>query len=236
MENRIVLYTTPGGKVSVQVQFEDGTFWLTQKRMAELFGVDVRTVNDHLQNIFRSGELMKEPTIRKIRIVQQEGSREVSRELDFYHLDAIIAVGYRVNSYQATQFRIWATNTLGEYITKGFVLNDDLLKNGQPFGKDYFEELLERIRDIRASERRFYQKITDIYATSADYDKDSPVTKDFFASIQNKLHWAITGKNAAEIIYTSADASKLYMGLTHWKQAPNGKIMKSDVTVAKTRV
>lgn len=233
MENRIVLYTTPGGNVSVQVQFEDGTFWLTQKRMAELFGVDVRTVNDHLQNIFRSGELMKEPTIRKIRIVQQEGSREVSRELDFYHLDAIIAVGYRVNSYQATQFRIWATNTLGEYITKGFVLNDDLLKNGQPFGKDYFEELLERIRDIRASERRFYQKITDIYATSADYDKDSPVTKDFFASVQNKLHWAITGKTAAEIIYTSADASKLYMGLTHWKQAPDGKIMKSDVTIAK---
>lgn len=233
MENRIVLYTTPGGNVSVQVQFEDGTFWLTQKRMAELFGVDVRTVNEHLQNIFRSGELMKEPTIRKIRIVQQEGSREISRELDFYHLDAIIAVGYRVNSYQATQFRIWATNTLGEYITKGFVLNDDLLKNGQPFGKDYFEELLERIRDIRASERRFYQKITDIYATSADYDKDSPVTKDFFASVQNKLHWAITGKTAAEIIYTSADASKLYMGLTHWKQAPDGKIMKSDVTVAK---
>lgn len=233
MENRIVLYTTPGGNVSVQVQFEDGTFWLTQKRMAELFGVDVRTVNEHLQNIFKSGELMKEPTIRKIRIVQQEGSREVSRELDFYHLDAIIAVGYRVNSYQATQFRIWATNTLGEYITKGFVLNDDLLKNGQPFGKDYFEELLERIRDIRASERRFYQKITDIYATSADYDKDSPVTKDFFASVQNKLHWAITGKTAAEIIYTSADASKLYMGLTHWKQAPDGKIMKSDVTVAK---
>lgn len=233
MENRIVLYTTPGGNVSVQVQFEDGTFWLTQKRMAELFGVDVRTVNEHLQNIFRSGELMKEPTIRKIRIVQQEGSREVSRELDFYHLDAIIAVGYRVNSYQATQFRIWATNTLGEYITKGFVLNDDLLKNGQPFGKDYFEELLERIRDIRASERRFYQKITDIYATSADYDKDSPVTKDFFASVQNKLHWAITGKTAAEIIYTSADASKLYMGLTHWKQAPDGKIMKSDVTIAK---
>lgn len=233
MENRIVLYTTPGGNVSVQVQFEDGTFWLTQKRMAELFGVDVRTVNEHLQNIFKSGELMKEPTIRKIRIVQQEGSREVSRELDFYHLDAIIAVGYRVNSYQATQFRIWATNTLGEYITKGFLLNDDLLKNGQPFGKDYFEELLERIRDIRASERRFYQKITDIYATSTDYDKDSPVTKDFFASVQNKLHWAITGKTAAEIIYTSADASKLYMGLTHWKQAPDGKIMKSDVTVAK---
>ncbi|WP_370524735.1 RhuM family protein [Bacteroides sp. 224] len=151
--------------------------------MAELFGVDVRTINEHLQNIFKSRELEKEATVRKIRIVQQEGFREVSRELDFYHLDAIIAVGYRVNSYQATQFRIWATNTLREYITKGFVLNDELLKNGQAFGKDYFDELLERIREIRASERRFYQKVTDIYATAADYDKNSPVTKDFFASV-----------------------------------------------------
>ena len=201
--------------------------------MAELFGVDVRTVNEHLQNIFKSGELEKEATIRKIRIVQQEGSREVARELDFFHLDAIIAVGYRVNSYQATQFRIWATNTLREYITKGFVLNDDMLKNGQSFGKDYFEELLERIREIRASERRFYQKITDIYATSVDYDRNALTTKEFFASVQNKLHWAITGKTAAEIIYTSADATKLYMGLTNWKQAPDGKILKSDVAIAK---
>lgn len=233
MQNNIILYTTPEGNVSVQVQFEDGTFWLTQKRMAELFWVDVRTINEHLQNIFKSGELEKAATIRKIRIVQQEGKREVSRELDFYHLDAIIAVGYRVNSYQATQFRIWATHTLREYITKGFVLNDEMLKNGQAFGKDYFDELLERIREIRASERRFYQKVTDIYATAADYDKNSPVTKDFFASVQNKLHWAIIGKTAAEIIYTSADATKLYMGLTNWKQAPDGKILKSDVTVAK---
>jgi hypothetical protein len=233
MENNIILYTTSDGRVNVQVQFEDGTFWLTQKRIAELLGVDVRTVNEHLQNIFKSGELEKEATIRKIRIVQQEGSREVSRELDFFHLDAIIAVGYRVNSYQATQFRIWATNTLREYITKGFVLNDDMLKNGQSFGKDYFDELLERIREIRASERRFYQKITDIYATSADYDRNAPATKGFFASVQNKLHWAITGKTTAEIIYTSADAAKLYIGLTNWKQAPDGKILKSDVAIAK---
>ncbi len=233
MENNIILYTTPDGYVNVQVQFADDTFWLTQKRMAELFGVNVRTINEHLQNIYNSEELDKESTIRKIRIVQREGSREVSRELDFYHLDAIIAVGYRVNSYQATQFRIWATNTLREYITKGFVLNDEMLKNGRSFGKDYFDELLERIREIRASERRFYQKITDIYATAADYDKNAPVTKDFFATVQNKLHWAITGKTAAEIIYTSADATKLYMGLTNWKQAPDGKILKSDVTIAK---
>ena len=188
MENNIILYTTSDGHVNIQVQFEDDTFWLTQKRMAELFGVDVRTVNEHLQNIFKSGELEKEATIRKIRIVQQEGSREVARELDFFHLDAIIAVGYRANSYQATQFRIWATNTLREYITKGFVLNDDMLKNGQSFGKDYFEELLERIREIRASERRFYQKITDIYATSVDYDRNALTTKEFFASVQNKLY------------------------------------------------
>lgn len=233
MENNIILYTTPDGHVNVQVQFEDGTFWLTQKRMAELFGVEVNTINYHLKEVFKSGELEEGATIRKIRIVQQEGSREVSRDLDFYHLDAIIAVGYRVNSYQATQFRIWATNTLREYIIKGFVLNDEMLKNGRSFGKDYFDELLERIREIRASERRFYQKITDIYATAADYNKNAPVTKDFFATVQNKLHWAITGKTAAEIIYTSADATKLYMGLTNWKQAPDGKILKSDVAIAK---
>lgn len=233
MQNNIILYTTRTGNVSIQVQFEDGTFWLTQKRMAELFGVEVNTINYHLKEIFKSRELEESSTIRKIRIVQKEGTREVSRELDFYHLDAIIAVGYRVNSYQATQFRIWATDTLREYITKGFVLNDELLKNGQAFGKDYFHELLERVRDIRASERRFYQKITDIYATAVDYDKKAPVTSDFFASVQNRLHWAITGKTAAEIIYTSADATKLYMGLTNWKQAPDGKILKSDVTIAK---
>ena len=230
MQNNIILYTTADGNVNVQVQLEDGTFWLTQKRMAELFGVEVNTINYHLKEIFKSGELQEISVIRKFRITANDGK---NYQTNFYHLDAIIAVGYRVNSYQATQFRIWATNTLSEYITKGFVLNDDMLKNGRPFGKDYFNELLERIREIRASERRFYQKITDIYALSSDYDKDSPITKTFFASVQNKLHWAITGKTAAEIIYNSAAATKLYMGLTSWKQAPEGKILKSDVVVAK---
>lgn len=232
-ESSIILYTTPSGQVSIQVQYEDGSFWLTQKRMSELFGVESHTITYHLKEIYQSGELQQNATTRKIRVVQNEGNREVSRELDFYNLDAIIAVGYRVNSYQATQFRIWATNTLKEFIVKGFVMDDERLKQGKSFGKDYFDELLERIREIRASERRFYQKITDIYALSADYDKNSPVTKDFFATVQNKLHWAIIGKTAAEIIYTSADATKLYMGLTNWKQAPDGKILKSDVVVAK---
>jgi hypothetical protein len=229
-ESNIIIYKTATGNVSVQVQYEDGTFWLTQKRMAELFYVEVNTINYHLKEVFKSGELQENSVIRKIRITATDGKSYLT---NFYHLDAIIAVGYRVNSYQATQFRIWATNTLREFIIKGFVLDDERLKNGQAFGQDYFEELLERIREIRASERRFYQKITDIYALSSDYDKNSPTTKDFFATVQNKLHWAITGKTAAEIIYTSADASKLYMGLTTWKQAPKGKILKSDVTVAK---
>ena len=229
----LILYTTPNGQVSVQVRYEDGSFWLTQKRMAELFGVEIPTINYHLKEIYQSGELQIDSTIRKIRIVQLEGNREVSRDIDFYNLDAIIAVGYRVNSYEATQFRIWATKTLKEFIIKGFVMDDERLKQGSKFGKDYFEELLERIRDIRTSERRFYQKITDIYALSMDYDKNSPVTKNFFATVQNKLHWAITGKTAAEIIYASADATKLYMGLTNWKYAPEGKILKSDVSIAK---
>lgn len=233
MNSNIILYTTDGGSVSVQVQYEDGTFWLTQKRMAELFGVEVNTINYHLKEIFKSSELQESSTIRKIRIVQTEGNRNVERELDFYHLDAIIAVGYRVNSKQATQFRIWATKTLTEFVTKGFVLDKERLKQGESFGKDYFKELLEQIHEIRASERRFYQKITDLYALSIDYDKDSPLTKLFFATVQNKLHWAITGKTAAEIIYDSADATKPHMGLTTWKHAPNGKIMKSDVTIAK---
>jgi len=233
MNSNIILYTSSDGNVSVQVQYEDGTFWLTQKRMAELFGVDVRTVNYHLKEIFQSGELQEERTIRKIRIVQTEGKREVERELDFYHLDAIIAVGYRVNSKQATQFRIWATNTLREFIVKGFVLDKERLKNGNSFGHDYFKELLIEIREIRASERRFYQKITDIYALAIDYDKNSPITRQFFATVQNKLHWAITGKTAAEIIYEGADASKPHMGLITWKNSPDGKVLKSDVTVAK---
>ena len=229
----IIFYTSPQGAVKVEVIFNDETFWLTQKRMSELFGVDVRTVNEHLQNIYNTDELAKEATIRKIRTVQKEGNRKVSRELDFYNLDAIIAVGYRVNSHQATQFRIWATKTLKEFIIKGFVLDDDRLKQGKKFGKDYFDELLERIREIRTSERRFYLKITDIYALAVDYDKNAPTTKDFFAAVQNKLHWAITGKTAAEIIYTQADATKLFIGLQTWKDAPDGKILKSDVSVAK---
>lgn len=229
-----LLYTAVDGKVKIEVFVQDETVWLTQKRMAELFSVDVRTISEHLHNIFDSNELEESVTIRKIRTVQKEGSRDVSRELDFYNLDAIIAIGYRVNSYQATQFRIWATKTLKEFIIKGFVLDDERLKQGKTvFGKDYFDELLERIREIRASERRFYQKITDIYGLAADYDPNSPTTKIFFSTVQNKLHWAITGKTAAEIIYDSVDATKLYMGLTSWKHAPDGKILKSDVSVAK---
>jgi len=232
-DNQLIFYSTPQGNVKVEVIFESETFWLSQKRMSDLFGVDVRTINEHLKNIFETGELLKEATIRKFRIVQTEGSRSVKREVDFYKLEAILAVGYRVNSSEATQFRIWATNTLKEFIIKGFILDDERLKQGKHFGKDYFDELLERIREIRASERRFYQKITDLYALSADYNKDSETTQTFFASVQNKLHWAITGKTAAEIIYTEADVTKIYMGLKTWKQAPHGKIMKNDVSIAK---
>mgnify|MGYP001560767659 CR=1 FL=1 len=230
----IIFYSSPEGNIHVEVIFSDETFWLSQKRMAELFGVEVHTVNYHLKEIFKSGELKEDSTIRKIRIVQREGNRDVSRDVDFYSLDAIIAVGYRVNSYQATQFRIWATRTLKEFIIKGFVLDDERLKHGQRFGKDYFDELLERIREIRASERRFYQKITDIYQQcSIDYNKDAEITKIFFKTVQNKLHWAITGRTAAQIIAERADASKPNMGLQTWKNAPKGKILKPDVTVAK---
>jgi hypothetical protein len=233
-QSSFLIYTAADGKVKVDVYVQDETVWLTQKLMGLLFGVESHTITYHLKEIFKSGELDEEATTRKIRAVQNEGKRQVARDIDFYNLDAIIAVGYRVNSYQATQFRIWATKTLKEFIIKGFVLDDERLKQGGTvFGRDYFEELLERIREIRASERRFYQKITDIYALAADYDKNAPVTKEFFATVQNKLHWAITGKTAAEIIYDSADAKKIYMGLTNWKQAPAGKIMKSDVVVAK---
>jgi len=233
-QSNFLIYTGNDGKVNVEVFLKDETVWLTQKAIGLLFGIKSHTITYHLKEIYKSGELEEMATTRKIRAVQIEGKREVTRELDFFNLDAIISVGYRVNSYQATQFRIWATKTLKEFIIKGFVLDDERLKQGgRAFGKDYFEELLERIREIRASERRFYQKITDIYALSADYDKNAPVTKDFFASVQNKLHWAITGKTAAEIIYSSADALKIHMGLTNWKQAPDGKILKSDVSVAK---
>lgn len=228
-----LLYTAPDGSVRVEVFFEDETVWLTQKRMAELFGVDVRTINEHLQNIFDTQELSESATIRKIRIVQREGDRRVEREVNFYNLDAIISVGYRVNSQQATQFRIWATKTLRNFIIKGYALDTERLKNGSYFGKDYFDELLEQIREIRASERRFYQKITDIYATAIDYDKDSRTTKQFYATVQNKLHWAIHGQTAAELIASSADATKPHMGLQTWRQGPRGKVLKTDIAVGK---
>ncbi|KAF5419827.1 MAG: hypothetical protein C5S45_05920 [Candidatus Methanocomedens sp.] len=232
-QSDFILYTSNDGDVNVEVILKDETVWLTQKAMSGLFEVKVPAISKHLANIYETGELRKDSTISILETVQKEGNRKVRREMEFYNLDAIIAVGYRVNSYQATQFRIWATKTLKEYIIKGFVLDDERLKQGKLFGKDYFEELLERIREIRASERRFYQKITDIYALAADYDKNSPITKEFFATVHNKLHWAITGKTAAEIIYDSADATKLHMGLTNWKHAQDGKIMKSDVSIAK---
>lgn len=233
MESNLILYTSDNGDVSIQVRYEDGTFWLTQKRMAELFNVSVSTINEHLKSIFNTGELSKEATIRKFRIVQNEGTRQVTREVAFYPLDAIIAVGYRVNSEQATYFRKWATKVLNSFITKGYVLDKQRLKQGEQFGHDYFKNLLEDIREIRASERRFYQKITDIYALSIDYDRRAPETNRFFASVQNKLHWAISGQTAAEIIYGKADANQPHMGLTTWRHAPNGKVMKSDVTIAK---
>ncbi len=233
-ESQFVLYTAPDGAVKVGVLFKDETAWLSQRALAELFGVGVPAVSKHLKNIFESAELDPEATISKMEIVGTEGGREVAREVELYNLDAIIAVGYRVSSYQATQFRIWATTTLREFLIKGFVLDDERLKQGKSvFGKDYFDDLLDRIREIRASERRFYQKVTDIYALAVDYDAHAPLTRDFFATVQNKLHWAITGQTAAELIYSSADATKLFMGLTTWKHAPHGKILKADVTVAK---
>lgn len=233
IESKIILYTGDTGDVQVQVRFEDGTFWLTQRRMAELFHVTVQTVNEHLKSIFSSGELTEEGTIRNFRTVRMEGTREVARDVAFYPLEAIIAVGYRVNSEQATQFRRWATRTLDAFITRGYVLDRERLAQGPQFGHDYFQTLLEEIREIRASERRFYQKITDIYALSIDYDKNAPLTQQFFASVQNKFHWAISGQTAAEIIYTRADASRPHMGLTTWRNAPDGKILKSDVGTAK---
>lgn len=233
MESNILLYTSDNGDVSIQVRYEDGTFWLTQKRMAELFNVNISTINEHLKRIFSAGELSEEGTIRKFRIVQNEGRRQVAREVAFYPLNAIIALGYRVNSEEATRFRKWATKVLDSFITKGYVLDKNRLKQGEQFGHDYFKDLLEDIREIRASERRFYQKITDIYALSIDYDKQAPETKRFFASVQNKLHWAISGQTAAEIIYEKADANLPQMGLTTWRHTPDGKVMKSDVTIAK---
>ena len=233
-QSQIILYTAADGKVTADVFFAKDTFWLTQRTMAELFGITTPSVSRHLKNIYLSQELSPDSTVSKIETVQMEGDRHVTREIEVYNLDATIAVGYRVNSVKATHFRIWATNTLREFIVKGFVLNDQMLKNGRSFGKDYFDELLEKIREIRASERRAYQKITDVFQEcSSDYQSKAEETHLFYQIVQNQLHFATTGKTAAEIIYERVDSSKLFMGLTNWKNSPKGKILKSDVTIAK---
>jgi hypothetical protein len=228
-----LIFTGQAGDQSIEARYEDETIWLTQKLMSTLFEVTVPTINEHLKNIFQAGEITREATIRKFRTVQKEGVRKVSRNVDFYNLDAIISVGYRVNSVRATQFRQWATHILREFAIKGYVLDRKRMENGTFLGEDYFERLLEEIREIRLSERRFYQKVTDIYTTSVDYNKDAPTTRDFFAKVQNKLHFAIHGHTAAELIMQRADSHKDYMGLTAWEKGPDGKILKSDVTVAK---
>ena len=232
---KFLIYQTPNNEIRVDVFLQNETLWLTQKAMAALFDVAKSTISEHLSNIYASNELLKEATVREFRTVQTEGERNVTRNLEYYNLDAIISVGYRVNSAKATQFRIWATQTLKEFIIKGFVMDDERLKQGQTvFGKDYFKELLQRIRSIRASERRIYQQVTDLFAEcSIDYDKNSDVTKNFYATVQNKFHFAITGKTAAEIIFKNANSEKENMGLTTWKNSPDGRILKSDVVVAK---
>ncbi len=225
-----LIFTGQAGEQSIEARYEDETLWLSQKLMAELFGVDVRTVSEHLKNIFASQELTAEAVIRKFRITASDGK---NYQTQFYNLDAIISVGYRVNSLRATQFRQWATGVLREFAIKGYVLDRQRMENGSFLGEDYFERLLAEIREIRLSERRFYQKITDIYATSVDYNKDAPTTRLFFAKVQNKLHYAIHGHTAAELIHKRADSSKSHMGLTSWENAPDGKILKTDVSVAK---
>ncbi len=232
--SEFLLYTAPNGEVKVEVLLSGETIWLTQKRIAQLFGVGVPAISKHLDNIYDSGELQREATISILETVQQEGKREVKRKLEYYNLDAVISVGYRVNSAQATQFRIWATQLIKDYIIKGFAMDDERLKNGRFFGKDYFKELLERVRSIRASERRIYQQITDIFAEcSIDYDPKSETTRLFYAHIQDKFHFAITGYTAAEIIALKADANQPLMGMTTYKNAPSGRVLKSDTTVAK---
>jgi hypothetical protein len=233
--SELILYTTPDQQTRIEVRLENETVWLSQRQLADLFQKSVKTINEHIGNVFDEGELDREATIRKSRIVQSEGAREVTREVELYNLDVIISVGYRVKSHRGTQFRIWATQRLREYLVKGFALDDDRLKEMRtlPGGRDYFDELLERIRDIRVSERRFYQKICDIYATSVDYDAATDAAQKFFATVQNKLHWAIHGKTAAQVISERADATKPNMGLTTWKNAPAGPIRKADVEVAK---
>jgi len=230
--NEVLLYTTPNGKVKLEIYLKNETIWLSQQKIADLFGVQRPAVTKHLKNIFESGELLENSVCSILELTADDGK---IYKTQFYNLDAIISVGYRVNSTQATHFRIWATERLKEYIIKGFTMDDERLKNPDNiFGKDYFEEQLARIRDIRSSERRFYQKITDIYSQcSADYDVNDQVTKDFFATVQNKLHWAITGQTAAEIIASRVDSTKMNMGLTTWKNAPQGRIRKSDIGIAK---
>ena len=227
-----LIFETQAKEDSIEVRYEDNTLWLTQKMMAQLFSVESNTITYHLQDLFRSKEITEDSTTRKFRVVQTEGNRQVTREILHYNLEAIISVGYRVNSIKATQFRRWATGILQQYAIKGYVLDKKRMENGSFLGEDYFEELLEEIREIRLSERRFYQKITDIYSTAMDYDKDSPITKEFFSKVQNKLHFAVSHQTAAEIVYDRADHTKQNMGLTTWKNAPNGKIIKSDVSVA----
>lgn len=234
MEDRIILYQEDDRNVNVNVYYKNETYWLTQKSMAELFETSSDNISLHLKNIFFEEELSEFSTTEEFSVVQKEGARNVKRMLKFYNLDAIIAVGYRVNSKKATKFRQWATKTLREYIIKGFALNDDMLKNGKPFGQDYFKELLERVRSIRASERRIWQQITDIFAEcSIDYDVHMDIVDNFYAMVQNKFHYAITGQTAAEIIYNNADSTKEHMGLTTWKNAPSGRVLKSDVSIAK---
>ena len=232
---RFLIYNSEENDISVNAVIKNETIWLTQKGMAELFAVEVPAISKHLANIFAEGELQQSATVSKMEIVQQEGSRNVRRQVDFYNLDAIISVGYRVNSRRATHFRIWATGVLKEYMIKGFAIDDDRLKQGETaFNKDYFKELLERVRSIRASERRIWQQITDIFAEcSIDYDKNDPITQEFYAMVQNKFHYAITGQTAAEIVHSNADHTKDHMGLTTWKNAPDGRVLKSDVSIAK---
>lgn len=227
---KILFYSNNDNNITISVRFHNGTFWLSQKNIAELFGVYVPAVSKHLKNIFETGELSEDSVVSILETTAADNKKYLTK---FYRLEAILAVGYRINSSQATEFRKWATHTLNDFIIKGFVIDDRRLSSGKNFDKDYFDELLEKIREIRASERRFYQKITDLYSLSVDYNKESQQTKEFFSAVQNKLHWAITGRTAAEIIYNEADATKIYMGLTNWKDSPNGKIYKSDVTIAK---
>lgn len=228
-----LIFTGQAGEQSIEARYEDETIWLSQKLMAALFEVGINTINYHLKEVYESGEVAPEATVRKFRIVQTEGKREVARNVDFYNLDAIISVGYRVNSVRATQFRQWATQVLREFAIKGYVLDRKRMENGTFLGEDYFERLLEEIREIRLSERRFYQKITDIYATSVDYNRYAPTTKVFFAKVQNKLHFAVHGRTAAELIAERADSTQDHMGLTTWEKAPDGKILKTDVSIAK---